>query len=70
MTETSISMCRADDVAYIYTSSKHHARSIRKRLDEAGADYEMSEHQSGDVSWKFEVDKDDCRHPKYVLYAS
>lgn len=67
MTETSISFCSEDDSVYIYTSSSWKAKALRNRLEDAGADWEMSEHQSGDGSWKFVVSREDCRHPKMVI---
>lgn len=67
MTETSISFCSDDDIIRIYTTSSLKAESIRHRLDQAGADYEMSEFQSGEGSSKFEVAKEDCYHPKMVI---
>lgn len=70
MTETSISFCNQDDTVTIWTTSKSHAKSIKTRLEQAGARWELSEHQNGDGSWKFEVDEEAVRHPKYVLLAS
>lgn len=67
MTETSITICNQDDTVTIWTTSKSHAKSIKTRLEEADAKWEWSEYQNGDGSWKFEVDEEDVRHPKYVL---
>jgi len=67
MRETSISLLVKDDHVTFHTSDKGTAKSIKNRLEERGADWEWSEYQCGEGSWKFLVSKEDCRAPSRII---
>lgn len=67
MSETSISFHSKDDRVTIYTTDKRRAKAIKARLDKREADWKWSEYQNGEGSYKFEVLKDDVRHPKLII---
>lgn len=67
MSETSISFHSQDDRVTIHTTSKAKAKTIKKRLEKREADWEWAKYQNGEGSYKFEVLKDDVRHPKLII---
>ena len=70
MTESCFNIIHGEDYGRIYTNSKTTAKSIKRRLEKRGAEWEYSEYQSGEGSWKFKVAKDDLRSPKGIVKAA